>query len=134
MDVFINDERFSASDVTVYWFGSIIVGVKKINWKTTQPIKGVKVLGNRKDAGFVVGPNDSTASITVLLEEYLGLKLSGGGSILKLPMAPLVIVINKPNGIIDTTTLKVKPTEEGWESDGGSPDALEMTIPLYAGI
>lgn len=130
MDVAINSERFSANDVEIFWFGRVIPGVIELMYKEKQDVTPVKVVGNRKDAGYVRGNVGIEASITLLQEEVFGLQKAAGGSILNIKGDLTVTMVR--NGITVKETLKnAVPKENPREIKGGTTDALQAQIPLY---
>ncbi len=134
MDIFINDERFSDADVEIFAWGRVLTGVKKIMFNEEQTVEGVKVVGNRKDAGFVRGNQKANGSITLLYEEVLGLEISNGvKSILTIPPSPITIIMSKNGGFLKKTLVHCICLKSGTSVEGGSGNALECEIPLYIG-
>ncbi len=134
MDVFINQERFSAADVQVFWLGRAITGFRKITFKEEQSVEGVKVVGNREDGGFVRGNLKKNASINLLQEEIEGIIIAnGGGSLLTVPASNMTIVMKKGPLLLKKTVVCVIPLASGLEAEAGNTTALGMEIPLYIG-
>lgn len=135
MDVFINEERFSANDVEVAMFGRVLGGVRRLSYDGTQEVQGVKVVGNRKDSGFVRSNFNHEGSITLLVEEVLGLQASpaAGGDLRKLPPAEITVVMVK-NGLAIKDTLKAvifKSNPRVFENGNSNP--IDVEIPIYIG-
>jgi len=135
MDIFINEERFSANDVDIAMAGRVMTGVRRLNYNSTQEVTGVKVVGNRKDAGFVKGNHNSNGSITLLVEEVLGLQATPAarGDLRRLPPQNVTVVMSK-NGLIVKDTLKaVIFLENPRTFENGSTNPVDVEIPLYVG-
>jgi hypothetical protein len=131
MDVVINQERFSAADVTISMLGRIVLGVAKIDWKESQTVEPVYVTGNRESVGHTVSKRGYSGSVELLNEEFQGLKLAGGGSVLKLAAFPITIVKNKNGIIIKETLTGVKFTNADNSADGGSSGALMTQLQFW---
>lgn len=133
MDVFVNEERFSSNDVEVAMFGRVLGGVRRLSYDGTQEVTGVKVVGNRKDSGFIKSNFNHEGSITLLVEEVLGLQVAGGGDLRKLPAADITVVMIK-NGLVIKDTLKAvifKANPRVFEN--GSSNPIDVEIPIYIG-
>lgn len=133
MDVFVNEERFSANDVEIAMFGRVLGGVRRLSYDGTQEVNGVKVVGNRKDSGYIKSNWNHEGSITLLVEEILGLQAAAGGDLRKLPPAEITVVMVK-NGLIVKDTLKAvifKANPRVFEN--GSSNPIDVEIPLYIG-
>ncbi|MBI1228216.1 MAG: hypothetical protein GC192_23485 [Bacteroidetes bacterium] len=130
MDVVINQERFSPADVNVTFFGRIVPGVSQIDYKEAQDVEEVMVVGNRNAAGWTSGNFKYSGEIVLLEEEYLGLKLAAGGSILKLKPFPITITKVKDGLVLKETLVNVKFTESGTSVQGGSVSALQRRLPI----
>lgn len=131
MDVVINQERFSANDVDVFMYGRVVPGVTELSYKEKQDVTPVKIVGNRKDAGFVRGNYGVEGSITLLHEEVLGLQRAAGGSILGL-RGDITITMVRDGVTVKETLVGVIFKENGRDIKGGTTDALQTQIPFYA--
>lgn len=135
MDVFVNEERFSSNDVEVAMFGRVLGGLRRLSYDATQEVTPVKVVGNRKDSGFIRSNFNHEGSITLLVEEVLGLQATPAarGDLRNLPPAEVTVVMVK-NGIVIKDTLKAvifKANPRVFEN--GSSNPVDVEIPLYIG-
>lgn len=132
MDVNINGASFSASDVTIGLFGRVDLRISKISYEDSQEVKGVKVLGNRKDVAVLRGGYSASGSITILEEDIASLEKQKG-SIYN--FAPQTITVVKFNGtqIIKEEVRNVVFTKNPREASAGGSDALMRQLDFYAG-
>lgn len=135
MDVFINEERFSANDVEVAMAGRVLTGLRRLSYNGTQEVQGVKVVGNRKDAGFVAGNFNHEGSITLLVEEVLGLQATGAarGDIRRMPAIDITVVMVKGGVLIKDTLKAVKFLANPRVFENGNANPIDVEIPLYIG-
>lgn len=131
--VHINDEKFNSKDVVVYLFGRI-VPVKKINHNQEKDVAGVYVTGNDKPVGYVKGNQKANGSISLLLGELMGLELSLGKNIVDAGAFNIVVVVNKPGGIVLQKVYRTCiPIGSPHDWDADQTDASVVNIPLWIG-
>lgn len=131
-DIVINGVRYSAADVQVSFLGRVSTGVTEISWNEAQDVNPVRVVGNRKSVGHVRGNYNVEGSITLLMEEMLGLQVSGGGSVLGLKPFSLTIGMFKDGVFVKETITSVVFTGADKQVSGGNADALTVTLPFWA--
>lgn len=130
-DVTINDEVYSAADVEISWYGRVLTGVMEFNGDETIETKRVRVVGNRKTAGYTRGNNEPTGDITILEGEYKGLVAAApNGEITRLKPAPLTMVMTR-GGLVTKETYICFPAGQGIAVSAGSVDELARKIPLF---
>lgn len=71
-DIVINGERFSGNNVEIAFLGRVVTGVTEIDYKESQDVSPVRVLGNRKPVGHIKGNYAAEGSITLLHDEVMG--------------------------------------------------------------
>ena len=131
MDVVINGERFSSADVQVTMLGRVLTGLKSINWKGSQNVDPVYVVGNTESVGHTKGQRKYDGSVVFLTEEYEGLKLAAGGKVFNLAPFPIVIVKEKNGVVIKETLTGVVFTEFSNGAEGSNTNALETPLSFW---
>jgi hypothetical protein len=132
MDTVINGERFSGSNVETSFLGRVVIGVTAINYKESQDVNEVKVLGNRKSVGYIRANYKVAGDITLLLDEVIGLQVAGKGSILNLAPFSITVSYIKAGLVIKETIKNVIFLESPKEANSGSADALSVKLSFWA--
>lgn len=131
-DIVINGERFSGNNVEIAFLGRVVTGVTEIDYKESQDVSPVKVLGNRKPVGHITGNYGAEGSITLLHDEVMGLQVAGKGSVLNLPPFSITVSYIKNGLVLKETVKSVKFKESPKEAKAGSTDALVSKLTFWA--
>ncbi|MCO5253361.1 MAG: hypothetical protein M9892_03230 [Bacteroidetes bacterium] len=131
-DVVINGVRYSAADVQVAFLGRVCPGVVELSYKESQDVNPVRVVGNRKSVGHVRGNYNVEGSITLLMEEVLGLQVSGKGSVLDLKPFTITVGLFKDGIFVKEAISNVVFKENDKQVSGGNAEGLRATLPFFA--
>jgi hypothetical protein len=131
-DIVINGVRYSSADVQVSLLGRVSTGITELSYSESQDVNPVRVVGNRKSVGHVRGNYNVEGSITMLMEEMLGLQVSGGGSVLGLKPFSITIGMFKNGVFVKETLTSVVFSGADKQVSGGNAEALTVTLPFWA--
>jgi hypothetical protein len=131
-DIVINGVRYSSADAQVSFLGRVSTGVTELTYNESQDVNPVRVVGNRKSVGHVRGNYNVEGSITLLMEEMLGLQVSGGGSVLGLKPFSITVGYFKDGIFVKETLTNVVFTGADKQVSGGNAEALTVTLPFWA--
>ncbi|KAB2918689.1 MAG: hypothetical protein F9K23_00700 [Bacteroidetes bacterium] len=130
-DVVINEERFSAADVSIEMLGRVLTSCRMLNYDRTQDVTEFAAIGNRKTAGYSRGNDRSNGEIQLGEEEFLGIVRAAGGDVFKINPFPITVVMKKSSGLITKEVLEgVMFKGQGKNISADSSDGLVRAIPL----
>ncbi|TXI87164.1 MAG: hypothetical protein E6Q36_08000 [Chryseobacterium sp.] len=130
----INGKYRNYGNVRITALGATFMGVTKIEYKRTDAIDPVKVVGTTKSVGYTQGDEVCEGSIGLLSEtvDAIQAKLPKGKTLQDIPPFPITV------SYVDDTGLQVchvlygcKFKENGRSAEAGSNDALVVESPLY---
>ncbi len=130
----INGRYRNYGNVRITAFGANFIGVKKIEYKRTDSIDPVKVVGSTKSVGYTQGDEICEGSIELLSEtvDALQAKLPKGKTLQDIPPFPITV------SYVDDAGLQVchvlygcKFKVNGRSAESGNNDALTVESPLY---
>lgn len=126
----IKGKAYSSKDLEIFLLGRVCRGVLEIDWDTKGDISDVYVIGSVEPIDGIEGNRAHEASITLLMDEFIGLEVSAGGNIMDLAPFDITIVFKK-FALISHQTLKgCKAKGRGLSVKAGDNGALAWKIPL----
>jgi hypothetical protein len=132
-EIAINGELYTYANVRINLLGRNLVGIKGIEYKDSQEVKGVKGRG-KKDIGYVSG--NYTAEAKLMLEmsevEALNRSLAPGDSIMDIEQFDIPVVFTNKNNLLVTHVLKgCKFMGQNRTGKAGEVKEFEVELPLY---
>lgn len=131
----VNGKYRNYTSIRANVFGRTFVGLMSINYKRSDSIDPVEVVGSSKPVGYTQGKSKFEGSVTLLTEEVDAIQASINepGKTLQ-DIAPFPISVNyvDDNGLqVSHTLLGCKFKDNMRSGDSGNNDALTVEIPLY---
>ncbi|WP_051881895.1 hypothetical protein [Chryseobacterium soli] len=130
----INGKYRNYGNVRITAFGATFSGVGKIEYKRTDAIEPVKVVGTTKPIGYTQGDETYEGSISLISEtvDALQAKLPKGKTLQDIPPFPITV------SYVDDAGLQVchvlygcKFKENGRSAEAGNNGAIFVESPLY---
>lgn len=131
----INGELYSWSSVRVNLLGRNLVGLKGIEYKDSEEVKGVKGRG-KKDIGYVKGNYQASGKIMLEMSEVeaLNASLAPGESIYDIPAFDIPVCYKNDSNRLVTHLLKnCLFMEQARSGKSGEVKEFEVELPLYIG-
>jgi hypothetical protein len=130
----INGRHRNYGNVRITALGATFLGVTKIDYKRTDAIETVKVVGSTKGIGFTQGDETYEGSIGLLSEtvDAIQAKLPKGKTLQDIPPFPITISYVDEFGLqVCHVLYGCKFKENGRSAEAGNNGALVMESPLY---
>lgn len=130
----INGKFENYGNVRIVALGATWVGVTKIDYKRTDTIEPVKVVGTTKAIGYTQGDEVYEGSIGLLttIVNAIQAKLPKGKTLQDIPPFPITVSYVNDDGLqVCHVLYGCKFKENGRSAEGGSNSALVMESPLY---
>lgn len=132
-EISINGELYSWANIRVNLLGRNLSGIKGIEYKDSEEIKGVKGRG-KKDIGFVQGNYQAEAKLTLEMSEVeaLNLALISGASIQEIQQFDIpVVYVNKDQRLVTHILKGCKFMSQNRSGKAGEVKEFEVEMPLY---
>lgn len=130
----INGRFENYANVRVTALGATWIGVTKIDYKRTDTIEPVKVIGTSKVVGYTQGDEICEGTIGLLSTTINAIqaKLPKGKTLQDIPPFPITVSYVDSNGIqVCHVLYGCKFKENGRSAEAGSNSALSYDIPLF---
>ncbi|WP_312399492.1 hypothetical protein [Chryseobacterium sp.] len=130
----INGRFENYGNVRITALGASFVGVTKIDYKRTDSIEPVKVVGTTKVVGYTQGDEICEGNIGLLSTTINAIqaKLPKGKTLQDIPPFPITVSYVDDTGIqVCHVLMGCKFKENGRSAEAGNNAALSQEIPLY---
>ena len=132
-EISINGELYSWANIRVNLLGRNLVGIKAIDYKDSDEIKGVKGRGS-KDVGFVQGNYSTDCKLVLEMAEVeaLNAALPAGTRLQDIAQFDIPVVFRNADQRLVTHVLKgCKFMGQNRSGKSGEVKEMEVELPLY---
>lgn len=131
MDIVIQKRRYSSNDVEIAIAGNVMTGVTRIDYKESQEVAPVDVIGNAEAAGYTVGKRRYSANVNILWDDYMAMQNALADTVLKMKPFSITVAYLQPGFYRKETLIGCIPTESARQVEGSSNNALEAQLSLF---
>lgn len=125
----IGGKAYSSNDVQIFFLGRLCRGVLEIEFDSEQSVEDVFIVGQKEPVDFLESNRKHNASITILMDELIGLEISANGNILDLSPFDITITFTKLPLVAQQRLVGFKPKGRALSVKAGGSDALSWKIP-----